>query len=139
MNFKKSILFSFIILAVAACSKEQKQANELKGKWQITQFTMKDSSFVKDEIATQYFEFFACEKAYTATCQGIYTAETKDATIFTTIVDTFKYNLNTNDFTITKVKTNKARFLLVRCNIDKLENGNLEMSNDSVKVLAKKI
>ncbi|MES2837447.1 MAG: hypothetical protein V4667_07985 [Bacteroidota bacterium] len=137
-NTIKFIFFISVFFSLA-CSKEQKQADILKGKWQITQLSISDTAFVSDTLAKQYFEFFACEKAYTATCEGVYFAESLDETKFKSIRDTFKYNVNADNFTITKVKTNEARFLLRRFEMKKIDSQKLEFGNDTLILKANKL
>lgn len=96
--FINAFLSAFLL---ASCAKEQKIADQLKGKWEIKSITSPDSKTIQpNDTIIQHFEFESCENAYTASCLGIYRVNypTKE------LIDTFRYELKDDQFSVSSVK-----------------------------------
>jgi hypothetical protein len=100
---KKIILFFSLLLLLNACSKEQNTADNLVGKWQISSLKWANGNPVDVTNDKHSIEFMSCDKAYTASCSGVYFLDYAD-TLKKDLNDTFKFELRENEISISSVK-----------------------------------
>jgi hypothetical protein len=101
---KKIILFFYMSFLLFACSKEQRTADKLVGKWQITNLKWANDSAVDVTNDKHILEFFNCDQAYTASCSGVYFLDYAD-TLKKDLNDTFKFELKNDEISISSVKS----------------------------------
>jgi hypothetical protein len=100
---KNTILFFAIFIAFSSCQKEQRTADNLVGKWQISTLKWANDSAVDVTNNKHVLEFLPCEQAYTASCSGVYFLDYAD-TLRTDLNDTFKFEIRENEISISSVK-----------------------------------
>lgn len=61
------LVFALIGIISASCRKENRNAKNLEGRWIVIEQTENGYSTLNNEI---YYEFAACERAYTSICYG---------------------------------------------------------------------
>jgi hypothetical protein len=93
--------FILVFAMITSCAKEQRIADQLKGKWKIESISSPDPKTIQpNDTIIQHFVFEKCENAYTASCLGIYLVNypTKE------LIDTFRYELKDDQFSVSSVK-----------------------------------
>jgi hypothetical protein len=100
---KKIILFFSLLSLLYACSKEQNTADKLAGKWQISSLKWANGNPIDVTNDIHSIEFLSCDKAYTASCTGIYFLDYAD-TLKKDLNDTFKFELKGDEISISSVK-----------------------------------
>ncbi len=100
---KNSLLFFLILFLFIACNKEQRTADKLVGKWQISSLKWANGNTIDVTNDKHTIEFLPCDQAYTASCSGIYSLDYAD-TLKKDLNDTFKFELRENEISISSVK-----------------------------------
>jgi hypothetical protein len=124
------ILFMSFLLLFGSCYKENKLADKLSGNWQINELQWANGSLVDIGQDKHKIEFFACEMAYTATCEGVYHLDYADS-LKKDLLDTFQFDIKDEELAVTSVKTTLSanqyvvKFLRQRFQIDDLDDNNL--------------
>ena len=101
---KKVILIFSITFLLFACQKEQRTADKLVGKWQISTLKWANDSAVDVTNNKHVLEFLDCDQAYTASCSGVYFLDYAD-TLKKDLNDTFKFELKNDEISISSVKS----------------------------------
>jgi hypothetical protein len=133
----RTLLFSILILSLFSCEDSQHYANQLEGRWNISQI-IGDSTIIAPDSVSQQFIFKSCENAYTSNCEVDYIflgIPTDTATLNITIKENeiaFIDNINLNIPNFTKV------FKLKRFYIKEIDNNEmrLERFGDSLQIIA---
>jgi hypothetical protein len=108
------IYFSFFgILILSSCSKkEQELSDQIKGKWTISEIRFNSDSLFNDFSKSKHtIEFFGGKRAYTSTFLGVYNIDYLDENI-KDIVDTFIYDIKSDQLAITTTTTTTVRNLI---------------------------
>jgi hypothetical protein len=100
---KNTILFLAIFIAFSSCQKDQRIADKLVGKWQISSLKWANGNTIDVTNDKHSIEFLPCDQAYTASCSGIYSLDYSD-TLKKDLNDTFKFELRENEISISSVK-----------------------------------
>jgi len=100
---KNSILFFTLLFLLSACQKEQRTADKLVGKWQISSLKWANGNDVEVTNDKHTLEFLSCDKAYTTSCSGVYFLDYAD-TLKKDLNDTFKFELKEDEISISSVK-----------------------------------
>jgi hypothetical protein len=101
---KNTILFLAIFIAFSSCQKEQRTADKLVGKWQISTLKWANDSAVDVTNNKHVLEFLDCDQAYSASCSGVYFLDYAD-TLKKDLNDTFKFELKNDEISISSVKS----------------------------------
>lgn len=126
-------IYILSILLLTSCYKEQKLADKLEGAWNITELEWANGASVEIGNDIHQIEFFNCEQAYTATCQGVYHLDYADSGKID-LRDTFRFDIKNEELAVTNVKvttgTNQfvVRFLRQRFNINQLDENMLQLN-----------
>lgn len=121
------------ILLFSGCYKEQKLADKLTGTWNITDLQWANGSNVEIEDDIHQIEFFDCEKAYTATCEGVYFVDYFDTSKID-LRDTFRFDIKNEELAVTNVQATTGanlfvvRFLRQRFSINQLDENILQLN-----------
>jgi hypothetical protein len=139
MMVKRIIPLILIFLIFSSCYKEQKLADQLDGTWNIIELQWANNSIIDIGDDKHSIEFFPCEKAYTATCGGVYTLDYEDTSLVD-LRDTFEFDIKEEELAVTNVKlTNNQnqyviRFLRQRFQIEQLDENTLQL--DRIRTFA---
>ena len=109
---KNSLLFFLILFLFIACNKEQRTADKLVGKWQISTLKWANDSAVDVTNDKHILEFLNCDQAYTASCSGVYFLDYAD-TLKKDLNDTFKFELTLPCFFIRSCQSETDKFQFV--------------------------
>ena len=101
---KKFFLFFSISFLIFSCSKEQRTADKLVGKWQITSLKWANGNTIDVTNDKHTLEFLSCDQAYTASCSGVYFLDYAD-TLKKDLNDTFKFELKYEEISISSVNS----------------------------------
>lgn len=106
-KIKLIILKILSILFVFSCTKEAKINKSMAGTWEIIEYN-RANGYLKNDFSNDRntLEFFKEKKAYTKSLQGFFKIDYSDITK-KDFVDTFKYELNNNEFFMSS--TNKYK------------------------------
>lgn len=101
-------LLGWLVLAIIGCSKEQRIIRQLEGTWQWQSIEEAPAAHlgISDSVL-HFFRFLACRRAYTSSCRCVYTIE-KLGTTPSSLVDTFMYDLKSDEMSITQFLSQKT-------------------------------
>jgi hypothetical protein len=130
---KTKLLFIIALFSLGACHKEQRLADDLSGTWSITELQWANGKPVAINDDVHKIEFFSCENAYTATCNGVYFLDYAD-TLKVDLKDTFQFDIKEDELAVTAVRTTISsnqyvvRFLRQRFTIEKHKGSELQIT-----------
>ncbi|MCS6982098.1 MAG: hypothetical protein N2110_04390 [Flavobacteriales bacterium] len=97
-----------LVVALTACSKEQRLIRQLEGQWQWQKIEEAPVAHIGISDSVQhFFRFLACRRAYTSSCRCVYSME-KSGVTPVTLVDTLIYDLKSDEMSITQFLSQKT-------------------------------